>query len=278
MTTLGTVAIAGLGLVGGSLARDLASRGVRVLGCDADPDTILAALDECVVAEPLGPGLDGIEEADALVIALPVARAAALLESVAPRLRHLRLITDVGSTKGRITAAASRLGLGNPFVGAHPLTGGHRSGWGAARVGLFRGARVFLTPTADTDEEALTTARTLWESVGAGTELIEPELHDRVLAWISHLPQSVSTALALALAGEGIAPVALGPGGRDMTRLAASSPEVWTEIALENSVFLLPAINALAERLRELGAAIVERDARAVEAFFAGGRAWAGGE
>ncbi len=271
------VAIAGLGLIGGSLARDLAARGVTVLGHDADLATVRRALDAGVITTALGPDLAGVEAADALVIATPVSRAPGVLESAAPRLHHLRLVTDVGSTKQGIVATAARLGLAARFVGGHPLAGDHRAGWGASRTGLFQGARVFLSPTPGTAPEALARARALWEGVGARAEEVDADAHDRSMAWISHLPQAASTALALALAAERIAPAALGPGGRDMTRLAASSPALWTEIAMENAAMLGPAIRALEERLRQLRRALEEEDEGAVHNFFAKGREWSRG-
>lgn len=274
MTDLGTVAIVGLGLIGGSLARDLAARGVRVLGGDLDPATLRAAHDEGVLAASRGPELNGIEEADALVIAVPVVHAPELLEAASPRLRHLRFITDVGSTKGRMVATAERLEIAPSFVGGHPLAGSHQGGWQASRAGLFEGARVFLSPTAATGEAALSTVRALWDAVGARVHVIDATEHDRLLAWLSHLPQSVSTALALTLAGESIRPAELGPGGQGMTRLAASCPDLWTGIALENAAALVPAIRALGERLQAFGDALERRDAKALGDFFAAGQEW----
>ncbi|NJD18999.1 MAG: prephenate dehydrogenase/arogenate dehydrogenase family protein, partial [Gemmatimonadetes bacterium] len=143
-----TVAILGLGLMGGSLARDLAGLGHRVLGWDRDPGSVRAALAQGCIHRGRGSRPDdfqGIEEADVVVLALPVAASRETLPALAPRLRA-SLVTDVGSTKRHIVAAAQSLGLGDQFVGAHPLAGDHRSGWGASRSGLFRGATVFLCP------------------------------------------------------------------------------------------------------------------------------------
>jgi prephenate dehydrogenase len=268
------IAIIGLGLIGGSMARDLATRGVTVLGYDADPATVRAALDEGIITTALGPDLTGVETVDLLVIATPVARAPGVLETAAPRLCQVGLVTDVGSTKEGVVAAAERLDLAPRFVGSHPLAGDHRAGWSAARMGLFRGARVFLTPTSATRPEAMLAVRTLWAMVGASTEEITAAAHDQLLAWTSHLPQSVSTALAHVLAAERIGPAELGPGGRDLTRLAESSPALWTEIALENAGALGPAVQALEERLRHLRHALEAGDQGAVQEFFTSGREW----
>ncbi|HEV2131793.1 MAG TPA: prephenate dehydrogenase/arogenate dehydrogenase family protein, partial [Longimicrobiaceae bacterium] len=272
-----SAAVVGLGLIGGSLARELAARGVRVLAHDRDTAALQAALEEGVVHASLGESLEGVGEADLLVIAVPVDAAPAVLSIVRSQLGSVRLVTDVGSTKQAVVRAAEALGIGERFVGSHPLAGDHRSGWSASRPGLFRDARVYLCPTPTTGEAALELARQLWTGLGAEPELLDAQAHDQRLAWTSHLPQAASTALAQALAAAGIAPCDLGPGGRDVTRLAGSSPEMWTGIALENAAALSGATEALEERLRELRAALRRGDEQAVHRFFEAGREWSKG-
>lgn len=274
MTPVRTAAVVGLGLVGGSLARDLAARGVRVLGHDRDPATVEAALRAGAVHAALGPGLEGAEEAELVVAAVPVTAAAAVLAELAPHLRSARLVTDVGSTKASVCAAAEALGLGGRFVGSHPLAGSHLSGWQASRAGLFAGARVFLSPTAGTSGSALALAREVWWTVGALPETVDAADHDRRLALSSHLPHLASAALALALADSGVRRAELGPGGRDATRLAGSSPEMWTAISLDNAAPLADAVGALRDRLDALHAALRRGDEAALHATFAAARGW----
>ncbi|HEX8906859.1 MAG TPA: prephenate dehydrogenase/arogenate dehydrogenase family protein [Longimicrobiaceae bacterium] len=268
------MAVAGLGLIGGSVARDLAARGVRVLGHDRDRAAVDAALHDGVLAGALGDDLAGVEDADVLVLAVPVRAAVGVLERALPRLASVRLVTDAGSTKRAIVAAADRLGIGGRFVGAHPLAGGHRSGWEASRTGLFAGAPVYLCPAAGASDEARRLARELWTMLGGVSVEIAADEHDRRLAWTSHLPQVVSTALAAALMRKGIARAELGPGGRDVTRLAASSPEMWTGIALENADALVAALDAMGGELRALRDAIASGDPDAIHAAFAATRGW----
>lgn len=270
----GTVAILGLGLIGGSLARDLAARGVRVLGHDRDPSTLRAALAVGAIAAPLDEALDGIDEADAVILALPVDVAVARLDHVARRATRAALITDVGSTKRGIVARAEALGVADRFVGAHPLAGDHRSGWAAARRGLFAGERVYLTPTAASTARPKAAAVSLWTACGALPEWIDAADHDRLLAWTSHLPQAAASALAGALERAGIARAELGAGGRDTTRLAGSSPDVWTPIVLENAELLAPALAALESTVARLRRAMVDGDAAAVRAIFSRAEAW----
>ena len=267
MTTVRSVGIIGIGLIGGSLARDLAARAIRVLAHDSDPATLRAALDAGVIHAPLDPAHVDTADLDAVVIATPVTAALELFASSADSLARVPLITDVCSTKRTIGETAHRLGL-DRFIGAHPLAGDYRSGWPAARANLFRSATVYLCPTAATPAEPLAVLRALWESVGAVPEIIDAGDHDRLLAWTSHLPQAAATALARAIAGAGIDLDRLGPGGRDMTRLAHSSADVWTPIALDNAVPLSRALAQLESELGILRDALDRGDGDAVHRYF----------
>lgn len=266
------VAVMGLGLIGGSLARDLADAGLDVSGYDLAPDTAAAALDAGVLSRILA-GPEDVDDIDLIVLAVPVRAAPDLLLRVRPGATAARLITDVGSTKRSIVAAATAFGLGDRFVGAHPLAGHHDAGWSASRIGLFRGARVYLTPTAETTAAALEAAETLWRRVGARPERSDAATHDRSVARASHLPQVVSTLFARLLAAYGL-PTDLTPGGRDMTRLAGSDPRLWTDVALDNADELLIALDAFGVQLAELRDAITRGDEPAMHAVFAEARAW----
>lgn len=253
-----TVAVAGLGLIGGSAARGLAAAGVRVLGWDRDPASVAAARGEGVLAAALGPALEGLEAADVLLIAVPVGAAAGVLEAALPRLGNARLVTDTGSTKASIVAAAERLGIGERFVGSHPFAGDHRSGWGASRGGLFGAAPVYLCPTARSSTEAMALARELWTVLGATPVEVEAGEHDRRLAWTSHLPQVVSSALATVLDAHGFRRDDLGPGGRDMTRLAGSSPALWADILRDNRANVAAALAAFEQTVASARRALQE--------------------
>lgn len=263
-----SVGIIGLGLIGGSLARDLAARGLRVYAADRDSGSVGSAVDAQIVHAVLDDALATPTALDALVLAVPVSSALEIIEVHADQLRRIPLITDVCSTKDSISQAAVRAGLGDCFVGSHPLAGDHRSGWAFSRTDLFRDAPVYVCPTPGTPAGSIAGIRALWESVGATVELIDPAAHDRLLAWTSHLPQVTATALASALAGTGITLDRLGPGGRDMTRLAGSSPDVWVPIALDNAGHLAPAIAALELELGRLRDALEHSDAERIRDFF----------
>ena len=278
MSGFDTVAIAGLGLVGGSVARDLAAAGVRVLGWDRDAASVDAALAEGIVSAALGPGFEGLEEADVLLLAVPVGAAAAVLETARPRLARVRLVTDTGSTKRSILAAAERLGLGERFVGAHPFAGDHRAGWAASRNFLFAGATIYLCPTATSSSDAMGLARELWTRIGGVPVDLAAAEHDRRVAWTSHLPQVVSTALAQTLASHGFARADLGPGGRDVTRLAASPPDVWTDILRDNRAPVVEALAAIEDQIRSIRTVIDADDRRGIRTAFQSAQEWGGCE
>ncbi len=280
MTTFDSVAVVGLGLVGGSVARDLSARGVHVSAYDADATHLAAAVRTNVVRSALDASLSGVRDADAVIIATPVDAALHVLERVTPHARRARLIMDVGSTKSRIVESAQRLGIGNRFVGAHPMAGDHRSGWHASRAGLFTDAPVYLCPPRDATADALQLARTFWIELGARPERMTAEQHDLKLAWTSHLPHMVSTALALALARTGIDRIYLGPGGRDVTRLAGSSPDMWTAIALENAPAIEAALRQTEREIATIRASLQRADQEDLRGRFEAARQWwnGGGE
>jgi prephenate dehydrogenase len=269
-----TIAVVGLGLMGGSLARAVAARGVRVLGYDRNSEFLEQAMSEGVVHAALGRDLSGMEDADAVVLALPVDATCLAMPVVARRAAKARLLMDLASTKRSVVACAESAGVGERFVGSHPLTGSHRSGWGAARASLFESARIFLCPTSSTSTEALRLAEQLWSSLGARTEALDAQEHDDEMAWSSHLPHVVASALAATLDEAGIPRSALGPGGRDMTRLAGSSTEVWGTIVADNASAIVSALAAYEERLRAFREAIANRDDSATRVMLDAGRKW----
>ena len=271
------VGVIGLGLMGGSLARALAARGVQVMGYDREQSSTDAAVAEGIVHDALDESLAGLERADVVVLATPVPATAALLTRFGRGLEGPSLIMDVASTKKTIVAAAEAAGLGPRFIGAHPLTGSHRSGWGASRANLFDDARVFLCPTASSTPQTLRMAELFWRALRAGVEVLDAATHDEQIAWRSHLPQAVSTTLALTLRQVGISRSALGPGGRDMTRWAGGDPGLWTGIMGDNAPAILEALWAMEEQLRLFRERLAAGE-DGIRESFADGRDWFDGE
>lgn len=268
-----TAAVIGLGLVGGSLARDLAERGWRVLGADADPASVRAAIREGVAGGfrvEDGPG----SRPELIVVAVPVASVPSVLGRVRRWATPDAAITDVASTKRSVLEAAGAAGLGPRFVGSHPMAGDHRAGWAASRTGLFRDATVWLCPGDGCGAGVIRGIAEVWRELGARPAVIDPERHDRCVAWSSHLPQAVASALAAVLDGAAITRADLGPGGRDATRLAAGSPALWRDILMDNRDEVEEALGALVDELTVLRRALARGDDATLSSVLRSGRDW----
>ena len=192
--------IVGLGLIGGSIARDLVARGgIQVLGYDVDTARFAGVHDDCLDRITLTTSLQRIAQADLVVIAVPVTDALEVLAALAPHLARTSVVIDVGSTKRSIVAAAERLKIGARFVGCHPMAGDHRSGWEASRAGLFIEAPVYICPGPSSTSNAMADVLSLWISLGARPSIMDAAGHDVRLAWTSHLPHVLASALARSL-------------------------------------------------------------------------------
>lgn len=261
MSSAQNVAVIGLGMIGGSVARGLAARGVKVSGYDKDRASIEAAIAEGVITRALSPELDDLDDTEAVVIAVYGDAAVDMLPKLAPFADRLRLVTDVGSTKQVIVSAAEKSPVAARFVGAHPFAGDHRSGYAASRFDLFEKEIVYICQTASSTPDSVAVAQWLWTSLGAHPLKIEAVEHDELLAWTSHLPHMVSIALALSLADAGIARRQLGRGGRDMVRLAAGSPDVWAAISMDNADAIEKALKGFEQQIGDVRR-LLKADAR----------------
>ena len=251
------LAIVGVGLLGGSVAKAARSGGLarRIVGVGRDPERLRPAVDDGTLDTAVTDLDAGVREADVILLAAPVLAIEGLLERVWGGAADGALITDVGSTKRNIVRTAERLAVTRPlgFVGSHPLAGSEQAGYRVARADLFRGATVVVTPTEKTELAALKTTTGLWEALGARVTSLDPETHDRTVAAISHLPHLIACALVDA-AGR-VEPGALelaARGFRDTTRIAGGDPDMWTEIFLANRDALTAGIEAFRQALGDL--------------------------
>lgn len=267
--------VAGVGLIGGSFALALkaAGRVERVVGVGRGRANLERALAAGVVDETAASLEAALPGADLVLLAAPVGQNARLMARLAARLDGRTLVTDAGSTKQDVVAIARKL-LGHHlprFVPAHPIAGAEKSGAGAATAALYRGRTVVLTPLPETDPQARDTVRALWEACGARVVEMAPERHDRILAAVSHLPHLLAFALMDLIAGEPEAETLLrfaGPGFRDVTRIAASSPEMWRDVCLANRAALLELIDAYRARLDEVRGRLAQGDGEGLERLF----------
>ena len=264
------LAVVGVGLLGGSVARAARARGLarRIVGVGREPARLAAALGDGTldaVTDDLG---DGVREADVVVLAAPVLANEALLARLWLLVPDGALVTDVGSTKRGIVAAAERLAAARPvaFVGSHPMAGSERRGYEAARADLLQGALVIVTPTEASDAGAAKRVTELWEQCGARVTTLDPETHDRAVAAVSHLPHVVARALVDAVVRfEPAAIDVAGRGFRDTTRIAAGDPVVWREILIANRDAVTASLRAFRAALDDLERIIETGDGAALE-------------
>ncbi|HEU0104897.1 MAG TPA: prephenate dehydrogenase/arogenate dehydrogenase family protein [Vicinamibacteria bacterium] len=246
-----TVAIVGLGLVGGSLARALSGAGYRVIGHDR-PRIRRQALAAGAIAVAARSVPLAVAEADIVVLAASPRTNRRLLPQAARAARAGAVLTDVGSVKRGICGDARRRGLAQ-FVGGHPMAGREVSGFAASTPDLFHGRRWILTPEAGTAPAAVRAVRALVRAAGARPVVMPPAQHDRAVAFLSHVPQVVAWALFGAARSDRVAKRHLGVAGpafRDMTRLARSPRALWREILRENRAEVTAALNSLVAQLR----------------------------
>lgn len=269
------LAVIGVGLIGGSFARALraAGRVGTVVGCGRDPEHLEEARQLGVIDEATTDPAAAVRGADFVLVAVPVGAMESVFAAVREALAPEAVITDAGSTKISVIAdAEAAFGtLPGAFVPGHPIAGTEHSGVAASQVGLYRDRRVILTPTAATDPEALTRVRAAWEATGARVTEMDPLHHDEVLAATSHLPHLLAYVLVdtLARMAERTEIFEYAAGGfADFTRIASSSPRMWTDIVVANETALLPVLERFIEHLEGLHKAIAADDHDAIKACF----------
>jgi prephenate dehydrogenase len=255
------VAIIGTGLMGGSIGLALRKAGgVHVVGVDASAEHARDALHAGALDEIADDPGTAAANAELIVVATPVGEILRTIEAVAATARDGTVVTDIGSTKQTIVAAAERiLGPDRAFVGGHPMAGTEGEGIASARPDLFDGALWFLTPTSQTSSEAYRTVNTLVSSIGARTLALEPSEHDRLVALVSHLPYAIATALmGLAAQGDDDRLYRAAAGSfRDVTRTAGSNPRIWRDIFATNAGAVAAELDGFIAQLTELRDAVV---------------------
>ena len=268
-----TVAIVGVGLIGGSIGLALRQRGLaeQIVGVGRRQESLDRALACGAIGSATTDLAAGVAKADVVIVATPVA---SVVEDVCRVLTAAPagvLVTDVGSTKSNICAAVAEADLaGNgdessSFVGSHPLAGDHRSGPEHARGDLFDGKTVVVTPTDATSPETTDRATSFWKTLGAQVVQMPPEQHDRALATTSHLPHLIASALAASTPPEWL-PLAA-TGWADTTRIAAADPKLWAQIFAQNTPDVVAALDRLIEQLQTTRANLVAEDGPEIEKF-----------
>jgi prephenate dehydrogenase len=266
------IAIAGFGLIGGSIALAIKRRWPSSLVIAVDQKPVLEAAMRVHAADVGGDTLVMAGDADLVILAAPVLQNIALLEQLPEYVPAGAVVTDVGSTKRLIVAAAeARASL--TFIGGHPMSGAASGGFAGARPDMFDGRPWILTPGAG-HEDAVAKLEAFITGVGAVPHIMTADLHDRLVGAVSHLPQITASVLMHVvgrLAGDAGLELA-GPGLMDTTRLAASPPEIWRDIAASNEDVLRDALDALIRALTDLRASL--GDGGKIEALFTSASKW----
>lgn len=258
------IGIIGLGVIGGSLARSLkASAAIyHITAYSVDPHDTDLALREGAV-DVVATSAEACARAQDLVIyAVPLDATTELLRAHSG-IWGQAAVTDVASLKAPVMAALRGTSGAKRFVGSHPIAGCEGSGFGRASERLFASASVCLTAEA-CDADALAMVTALWEGLGARPQVMDADEHDARMVWVSHAPQLVSNVLARVLARAGLSRDDLGPGGRDMTRLAASSPEMWKSLVASAAAPDATALRAVAAECEELASSLDTGDVAAL--------------
>lgn len=267
------LAIVGLGLIGGSIALAVRERWSSILITAVDRAPVLAHASSSGAIDRAANSVADIGAVDLVILAAPVRQNVQLLPQTVPLLSHGAIVTDVGGTKRDIVKAAAGLPSGaTSFVGGHPIGGAERGGFGFARPDLFRGKPWIFTPAASSPP--LDKLFEFVRGLGARPITMDAEAHDRVMAYVSHLPQLAASALmdvvGRAAAGEGLR--LAGRGLTDSTRLASSPASVWREVCAANADDIGPALDALIARLSELRADL--SSGRVVDEIFDDAARW----
>ncbi len=272
---LDTLAVIGVGLIGGSLAGALKKRGAvgTVVGCGRSEENLEIALTRGLIDQYTTDLGQAVAAADLVLLATPVGSLADLLPRIAGHLKPGAILSDAGSVKGDVVEVA-RAVLGShfsQFVPAHPIAGRERSGAEAADADLFRNHWVVLTPTEETEPQAVETVRQMWERVDANVRFMDTGTHDQILGMTSHLPHAVAYALVAQLAdldsSDDYSSMTAG-GFLDITRVASSDPVMWRDIFMHNAQITAELIRDHRAVLKRLEDLTRSKDAAGLEAWF----------
>lgn len=270
------ITIFGVGLIGGSFAMALKESGLtaHIVGYGRTAAVMararaLGLIDAIAVSVQ-----EAVADADLILIAAPVAQTGSILRAIAPYLQPQTVITDAGSTKSDVVAAA-RAALGErigQFIPAHPIAGRESNGPDAALANLYVGKKVVITALPENEVAAIERVEAVWRRCGAVIHRLSPAEHDRVFAAVSHLPHLLSYALVDDIARKPHADLLFqyaASGFRDFTRIAGSSPEMWRDISLANQAALLEELDGYMMQLQVLRSSLAAGDGAKLEAIYA---------
>ena len=262
--------IVGVGLIGGSMARKARDEGIvkKFVGFGRTKKNLENAVSLGVIDRYESDIFKAVQGSDLVVIATPVEKSINILSDLLPKLDSETIITDVGSVKGKIVDIFRRSeNINAEFIGGHPIAGTESSGVEASFSSLFEDHVTILTPIERNSKCAIKKLENFWVSLGARVEFLDPEKHDRILSDISHLPHVVAYALVNAILNGDSISYAAG-GFKDFTRIASSSPEMWSEICIQNRKAILDSINEFRIHLDSIYESIENADEESLQKIF----------
>ena len=276
------ITILGVGLIGGSLGLALKENGFKgqITGLGRRRETLNIALERNVVDFATTDFKLGVEKADLLIIGTPVSLIPQMVKrfsAQAPPKKPL-FITDAGSVKTQVVREIDNFLSAQDhthihFVGSHPMAGSEKASVAEAKSTLFNNAKCIITPSMCTSPTAIQVVKDLWEFIGGYTIVLSPTDHDYLVAGASHLPHliaSVLTQTTQSVQTKSLRALELAATGfRDTTRIAAGSPEIWRDIFLQNSEFLIPMVKSTIQTLEQLSTLLTNKDSTKIEEFLA---------
>lgn len=264
-------------MIGGSLAMALRKAGYvkKVVGCSRSEEHLQRAVDLGVIDSFTLDPIEAVKGADMIILAVPMRVIKPMLKSIADHIEPNAIITDAGSAKGSVIAAATAAfgGVVPPnFVAGHPIAGREKSSVEAAIDDLYIDHKVVLTPSSETSSEAVIRVKDMWQTAGAIVETLDAKHHDDVLAATSHLPHILAYSLVNTLSkseyGDAVFDYAAG-GFKSFSRIASSDPVMWRDICLENKEAILSALNDFQQDLTDLSASIEDKNSEELMQIFA---------
>ncbi len=273
-TLFDKVTIVGVGLIGGSIGMAIKKHKLakKVVGLSHRQTSLNKAKEMGAIDEGLVDVAQAIKGADLVILATPVDWIIKMLPVINPHLKRSCMITDVGGTKVEILAAAQNV-LSNPsnFIGSHPLAGSEKKGVDFAVADLLQGALCIMTPNKNTNQQTKERIKTLWTKIGCNVKSMTAEEHDEVLAFVSHMPHLVAFSMIESIPDQFLS---YAPRGlRDTTRIAGSDPELWKDVCLTNSRYVIKSIDSIVKSLSLIRKSIIDRDDKTLVDHFTKSRA-----
>ena len=266
------VSIIGVGFLGGSFALSIKKSGLckTIYGYGRNIRNLANAKDKGIIDKFSLDLKEACSNSDLIVLSTPVGVFEKIITEISEVIKKGAVVTDLGSVKGKLVYdIESRMPEGAYYIGSHPIAGGEKSGADNARNDLFKGSLCIITPTKNSDSASLEQICRVWESLGSRVELMDPHLHDEVYAIVSHLPHIVAFALVNSVGDidENFMKFA-GRGFKDMTRIAISPPELWSDISLLNKENLLKMIEVFKKNVSKIEGFLLENDIEGLKKEF----------